>query len=452
MPQRRTNEARVSAHRQPEGHALSAILALLTDAHAHRALQLTLIAALYSPISWLCLTPVYGSVPSSIYHSQGKTVAAMGGFLLRRHVKKFLPAEFLKWLPAFVFCIPTIHFVMFKYSSILGASSGPLITELATFYPLVFFSLFAAGIHLDEIDFAWLGDTYAPLAPVVVTFLAFITGENYGGGFLMRKIGSNLVLSRLGLQLLTAGMFALAIPGSVLWPALPSIALNVIHNSHNPMQRTTGVLNSTLGHYNFSLVDRQESITGYISVLDNVAAGYRVMRCDHSLLGGEWKIAAERDTRIAEVHEPIYGIFAMLEAVRLAETGDGQPRRPDSESTALNIGLGIGTAPGALIAHGINTTIVELDPVVYKFARKYFNLPEKHMPIIGDAVHLVADAQARNIATRYDYIIHDVFTGGAEPVELFTYEFLSGLNFLLKDDGMVAIVRCVLLSADTLLT
>ena len=40
----------------------------------------------------------------------------------------------------------------------------------------------------------------------------------------------------------------------------------------------------------------------------------------------------------------------------------------------------------------------------------------------------------------YDYIIHDVFTGGAEPVELFTEEFLAGLSQLLHPEGVIAIV------------
>jgi spermidine synthase len=43
--------------------------------------------------------------------------------------------------------------------------------------------------------------------------------------------------------------------------------------------------------------------------------------------------------------------------------------------------------------------------------------------------------------TKYDYIVHDVFTGGVEPVELFTLEFMEGLGSLLKDDGVIAIVR-----------
>ena len=39
----------------------------------------------------------------------------------------------------------------------------------------------------------------------------------------------------------------------------------------------------------------------------------------------------------------------------------------------------------------------------------------------------------------YDYIIHDVFTGGAEPVELFTEEFLRGLGNSLSVNGVIAI-------------
>jgi spermidine synthase len=88
--------------------------------------------------------------------------------------------------------------------------------------------------------------------------------------------------------------------------------------------------------------------------------------------------------------------------------------------------------------HGIDTTIVELDPVVYKFATQYFNLPANHIAAIEDATKFVKRAQSK--AQQYDYIVHDVFTGGAEPAELFTVEFLEGLNALLKDDGVIAIV------------
>lgn len=101
-------------------------------------------------------------------------------------------------------------------------------------------------------------------------------------------------------------------------------------------------------------------------------------------------------------------------------------------------GLGIGTTPGALIAHGIDTTIVEIDPVVHDYAMKYFTLPQKHVPVIEDAMPYM-DRLART-NQKFDYIVHDVFTGGAEPVDLFTVEFLANLHDALKPNGAIAIV------------
>lgn len=77
---------------------------------------------------------------------------------------------------------------------------------------------------------------------------------------------------------------------------------------------------------------------------------------------------------------------------------------------------------------------------MHKFALEYFNLPANHIPVIEDAVKFVKNAEASSKSTQYDYIVHDVFTGGAEPAELFTFEFLTGLHSLLKDDGVIAIV------------
>lgn len=110
----------------------------------------------------------------------------------------------------------------------------------------------------------------------------------------------------------------------------------------------------------------------------------------------------------------------------------------------ISSGLGIGTSPSALIAHGIATTIVEIDPVVHQYASRYFHLPQNHISVIRDAVSYVKELQgAAKDRGKYDYIIHDVFTGGAEPIELFTKEFLEGLSYLLNAEGVIAIVSLV---------
>lgn len=77
---------------------------------------------------------------------------------------------------------------------------------------------------------------------------------------------------------------------------------------------------------------------------------------------------------------------------------------------------------------------------MHEYAIKYFNLPMRHTPIIKDAIAFVDESKSIDQQKTYDYIIHDVFTGGAEPIELFTREFLLGLSKMLDADGVVAIV------------
>lgn len=77
---------------------------------------------------------------------------------------------------------------------------------------------------------------------------------------------------------------------------------------------------------------------------------------------------------------------------------------------------------------------------MHKFATKYFNLPSNHVAAIEDATKFVQRAEKASPTPQYDYIIHDVFTGGSEPAELFTVEFLKSLSALLTDDGVIAVV------------
>ncbi|EQK98301.1 spermine/spermidine synthase [Ophiocordyceps sinensis CO18] len=226
-------------------------------------------------------------------------------------------------------------------------------------------------------------------------------------------MGRAVVYTRLSLELALGVLYAASSPSKLLAYAVP------------PLLHTLSMMSD-----GWLLLDRRESVTGYVSVLQSLQDGFRVMRCDHSLLGGDWI-----DKRQAKLPEPIYGVFVMLEAVRLAET---ESPVPDEDAHALVVGLGVGTTPSALVTHGINTTTVEIDPAVYDYAVKYFDLRENNPPVLEDAVGYTS-ALAATAPETFDYIVHDVFTGGAEPVPLFTLEFLQGLATLLKPNGVVAI-------------
>lgn len=103
-------------------------------------------------------------------------------------------------------------------------------------------------------------------------------------------------------------------------------------------------------------------------------------------------------------------------------------------------GLGIGTSQNGLMRQNIETDIVEIDPAIYHYSKDYFGLLPNHTVYIMDAVKFVANASAVENPEKYEYIIHDVFTGGAAPSALFTKEMVGGMEKILSKDGVIAIV------------
>lgn len=389
------------------------------------------LAAVYSNVSELSLSPVYGGIPSSRLHAKGVMSACFIGWSSNLWIKRNLPLKPQQLLPLIAAYIPMIQFFLFKVSGFLGGFYGPIITEALTFLPLLLLSVSCTATILDDLEmnigrWQWLSDAM----PGICSFSFLKTAEYFSGNAIQRTIGASFFQTRLGLQIVLTGLYSLFAPSKLLLYAIPAVLHTALFNIHVPSPYATSSLNTTMAKNGWSLLERQESLTGYISILESSKDGFRVMRCDHSLLGGEWL------TKMSEspIAEPIYGVFVMLEAVRLVQVKDPVP---DKQASAFVVGLGIGTTPAAFIQHGIKTTIVEIDPVVHEFATKYFALPKNHTPVIQDAVsyaHEMAEAGAQ-----YDYVVHDVFTGGAEPVDLFTFEFLQDLNAILKPGGVIAI-------------
>ncbi|EEQ89017.1 spermine/spermidine synthase, variant [Blastomyces dermatitidis ER-3] len=401
------------------------------------AILLLVLTATYSPISQLTLSPVYGSVPSAAFHQRGMMVAALSGWFAKDQIRKRLSTKIMNVLPVLAFTIPTIQFFLFMRSAQLGVVYGPLLTELLTYFPLVFLSVSSVAMLLEDADLRRYGETLGNHGPFFGSYILFITLQKFVGILLPGYIGKNALMARIPLQLITASLYAISLPSKWLLLALPPLLFSSGYNVHFPFKHTTALLNSTLQAEDFVLLHREESLTGYLSVLENVKEHYRVMRCDHSLLGGEW--TQMPNAQYPEVREPIYSIFTMLEAVRLIKNDDGSSRMGGTGTNSLVVGLGIGTTPTALVNHGIDTTVVEIDPAVLHLAEDYFSLPKNFTPVIQDAVKFVDEASRATPAPTFDYIVHDVFTGGVEPVSLFTIEFMKGLRSLLKEDGVIAI-------------
>ncbi|KAJ4328178.1 hypothetical protein N0V84_001380 [Fusarium piperis] len=382
-----------------------------------------------SSVSQLNLSPVYGSIPSAVTHAPVIMAGCFVGWAGNLFLRNVLPLPTAQLLPIVALNVPAIQYLAGGFSDRLGCWWGPLVTEALTLFPLAVFSAACVADQLEDADLSMLPKFVADAAPGIGSWGFFRLAERIVSSKLQGLIGSAFLLTRVGLELVLAGIYAVFSPSKYLILAIPALLHTAVLNTHVMTPMATASLNSTLAAHNWTLLERKESLTGYISILENLGQGFRVMRCDHSLLGGEWvRIQGQK------VSEPIYGVFVMLEAVRLIER---EIPLPDTEAKALVVGLGIGTTPSALVSHGIDTTVVEIDPVVHEFAQKYFSMRQNNPPAIADAVSYTANLV--NQSKTYDYIVHDVFTGGAEPVDLFTLEFLQGLGALLKPDGVIAI-------------
>jgi len=87
---------------------------------------------------------------------------------------------------------------------------------------------------------------------------------------------------------------------------------------------------------------------------------------------------------------------------------------------------------------GINVTAVEIDPIVHQFAKKYFGLPKLNV-FHEDGREFVKSAAKRG--EKWDFIVHDVFTGGSVPAHLFTAQMWAAAKAVLADNGVVAVVN-----------
>ena len=164
------------------------------------------------------------------------------------------------------------------------------------------------------------------------------------------------------------------------------------------------------------VLERSESLRGKLSVIqdDSRNVPLRLLRVDHSFVGGQW-----------ETGDPAFAFVHLLEGVRLA--------RPEGREL-LQIGLGIGSLSMAMAKVGIRTDAVEIDPEVIRLAEKYFG----YVPT-GKVYAEDARVTIRELRRRYDFIVHDTFTGGNVPEHLLSVDVLQRLQELLQPGGVLAL-------------
>ncbi|KAE9410037.1 hypothetical protein BT96DRAFT_464029 [Gymnopus androsaceus JB14] len=213
---------------------------------------------------------------------------------------------------------------------------------------------------------------------------------------------------------------------------------------HSSVQSTTGLI--VVGE---ALTPPKKDLEAYDQA--GKIHSLRYLRAAHSLLGGVWY--GPRAMSISETDTPwkdsigvvlgdsIYGVFVLQEAARLVNSTQKAPEN------ALIIGLGAGIAATAFHRHNLNISIVEIDPAVYDAALKFFGLPDPGPENVfledarGWAARKRGDIQKAGDQeqTLYDIVVHDCFSGGGVPEQLFTVEFLEDLKAVMQPEGVIAV-------------
>lgn len=286
-------------------------------------MEILALSSAYATVSLLSLSPVYGSIPAGIYHQR----LVISTLVLAFTAKLYYPVQLVKsfdawvtYLPILSLVLPPLQSLLFKQSALLGPLYGPLITETCTYAPILFLTILVAAIEMDKVGPIGYTPVLRATGAHSLIFVIFILLQAWIAGWISNAIGYKVFFTRAALQYSISIVFAIKFPSRMLGVAAVLLAIPLATNFHLLLPARTVALNETLLSHKYSLVARHESLTGYISVLDNVKDGFRVMRCDHSLLGGEWTHTPKN--HVSGLRDPIYAIFTMLEAVRLVEPGN----------------------------------------------------------------------------------------------------------------------------------
>lgn len=299
----------------------------------------------------------------------------------------------------------------------LGLRMGAFVSSLVLFSPsLTFLGMvgpFAIKLATSQLDGVGTsaGSIYA------VSTLGSVVGTLILGFYLFPLVGSREIFVGVGLFLLLLAAVLASYEQRQLgktFTVLPIVLFAILGLFMLP--KVVGAGHAFKGGKTFKVLSEQESLYGWVRVIDQPSRDLRMLTSDASMIGAASISSGE--SRLS--YQDIVGLI---------------PAMAPKMSKALIIGLGAGHM--AMVLHeryGIVVDTLEIDPAVAEAARAYFGHKPSGRSIIGDARY-----EIRHLHGPYDLIIHDCFTGGAEPAHLLTVETLKQLKGLLSDQGILAV-------------
>ena len=299
----------------------------------------------------------------------------------------------------------------------LGLRAGAFVSALVLFSPSLTllgmvgpFAIKLATSQLDRVG-ASAGAIYA------VSTIGSVAGTLLLGFFLFPVVGSREIFIGTGLALLVLAVAMAVYEQKRLErtaAVLPVVLLAIVGGAMLP--QVVGAGRADTGGDKFQIRSEQESLYGWVRVIDQPKRDLRLLMSDASTIGAA--SISNGENRLT--YQDIVGLI---------------PALAPTMKRALLIGQGAGHMAMTLHdRHGMVVDTLEIDPAVADAASKQFGFTPTGQGVVGDARY-----EIRRLKGPYDLIIHDCFTGGSEPVHLLTVETLSQLRGLLSDQGILAL-------------
>ncbi len=309
--------------------------------------------------------------------------------------------------------IPLVSEAVQIFCNPLGLRFGALSSAFILFTPCLVF-LGMAGPFVIQMATQQVEDVGSTSGSVyAISTVGSVFGTLLLGFFLLPLFGTHAILLVLSL-LLACLAFGLAIYTNIHRRfSVATLAVVVFVGGSAVWQLQNGARGGAMQGY--EVLFEQETHYGWVRVVDQPKKNIRWLMSDASTIGAE-------DNRSGR------GLLAYQAVVRLL------PWFKPGAKKALLVGLGAGHLVGDFQRYGVQTDAIEIDPAVAHAAREFFDFQPTGKVLVGDARYRI-----KQLDEQYDLIVHDCFTGGAEPFHLLSQEMIGELKTKLKPGGILAV-------------
>jgi spermidine synthase len=326
----------------------------------------------------------------------------LGGTLVDRRPTKRLLGKVVLAAGVLLGLVPLMRAPVLSAAVALGPRFGSLASAVLLFAP----TLAALGM-------------VGPVAIRLATDTLLSTGRRVGAVYAISTAGSVVGTFLTSFVLIPAFETANILVGTAVFLAAVGGLLLALSGTRSALGAAVIPLIGLMASIpalpdGLRIVWRSHSPYGLIEVVDDSKRDARLLRADHSIVGAYAK--SDRSAAFSFLH--------VMESVRFM--------RPKAREL-LQIGLGIGSLPMALTAHGFRSDVVEIDPEVVRAAREHFGYSAPGEIFVEDARTFI-----QRTSRKYDVIIHDTFTGGGTPEHLLSLEVFQQIKAALSSGGLLA--------------